>query len=139
MQMSLANMSLLRRASGRALGICLVLLFAVVGTVGARADRCPAAADEIATDRPDVTNSSVVVPSGSIQSENGVLSYWWICQPTPHPFEGWEVQGFPTYPQQSSGTSARCQERSTLLWFSAWGSRPAQSIWRVAAHSHICK
>ena len=65
-------MSLLRRVSGRTLLMCLVLLFAVVGTIGARADGCPTASDEIATDRPDVTNSSVVVPSGSIQSENGV-------------------------------------------------------------------
>jgi hypothetical protein len=70
--MSLTIMSLLRRASGRTLRICLVLLFAVVGTIGARADGCPTASDEIATDRPDVTNSSVVVPSGSIQGENGV-------------------------------------------------------------------
>jgi hypothetical protein len=70
--MSLTIMSLLRRVSGRTLRICLVLLFAVVGTIGARADGCPTATDAIATDRPDVTNSSVVVPSGSIQSENGV-------------------------------------------------------------------
>jgi len=27
---------------------------------------------EIATDRPDVTNSSLVVPTGSLQNENGV-------------------------------------------------------------------
>src|SRR5215468_12315106 len=39
---------------------------------GARADGCPTPADEIATDRPDVTNSSLVVPVGSFQSENGV-------------------------------------------------------------------
>jgi Putative MetA-pathway of phenol degradation len=38
----------------------------------ARAESCPTAKDEIATDRPDVTNSSVVVPVGSLQSENGV-------------------------------------------------------------------
>ena len=36
------------------------------------ADGCPTAADEIATDRPDVTNSSLVVPLGSLQAENGV-------------------------------------------------------------------
>ena len=65
-------MSLLRRVSGRTLRICLVLLFAAVGTIGARADGCPTATDEIATDRPDVTNSSVVVPPGSLQNENGV-------------------------------------------------------------------
>lgn len=32
----------------------------------------PTVKDEIATDRPDVTNSSIVVPVGSFQSENGV-------------------------------------------------------------------
>jgi hypothetical protein len=58
--------------SGRTLRICLVLAYAVLGTVGARADGCPTGKDEIATDRPDVTNSSVVVPAGSLQSENGV-------------------------------------------------------------------
>jgi hypothetical protein len=58
--------------SARTLWICLVLAYAVLGTVRARADSCPTAKDEIATDRPDVTNSSVVVPAGSLQSENGV-------------------------------------------------------------------
>ncbi|WP_283848237.1 transporter [Bradyrhizobium sp. NAS80.1] len=38
----------------------------------ARAGECPSSQSEIATDRPDVTNSSLVVPAGSIQSENGV-------------------------------------------------------------------
>ena len=38
---------------------------------GARADGCPKATDDIATDRPDVTNSSLVVPVGSLQDENG--------------------------------------------------------------------
>jgi Putative MetA-pathway of phenol degradation len=46
--------------------------FAVLGAVDARADSCPTARDEIATDRPDVTNSSLVVPVGSLQSENGI-------------------------------------------------------------------
>lgn len=36
------------------------------------AEDCPSAATDIATDRPDVTNSSVVVPQGSLQSESGV-------------------------------------------------------------------
>jgi Putative MetA-pathway of phenol degradation len=36
------------------------------------AESCPTAKDDIATDRPDVTNSSLVVPTGSFQSENGV-------------------------------------------------------------------
>lgn len=34
-------------------------------------DRLPLAGDELATDHPDVTNSSLVVPFGSFQSENG--------------------------------------------------------------------
>jgi Putative MetA-pathway of phenol degradation len=58
--------------SGRALRVCLVLAYAILGTVGARADGCPTAKDAIATDRPDVTNSSLVVPAGSLQSENGL-------------------------------------------------------------------
>jgi Putative MetA-pathway of phenol degradation len=37
-----------------------------------RAGECPTSAAEIATDRPDVTNSSLVVPQGSLQSENGI-------------------------------------------------------------------
>jgi Putative MetA-pathway of phenol degradation len=36
------------------------------------AGECPNAGSEIATDRPDVTNSSLVVPVGSLQSENGI-------------------------------------------------------------------
>ena len=85
--MPLTNISLHQRASvdsrhprspikvsmgGRTLRIFLVLAYAVLGTVGARADGCPTAKDAIATDRPDVTNSSLVVPVGSLQSENGV-------------------------------------------------------------------
>ena len=49
------------------------LLLAVLASAPARAaDPCPTSADEIATDGPDVTNSSVVVPYGSLQAENGV-------------------------------------------------------------------
>jgi hypothetical protein len=33
---------------------------------------CPTSADVIATDRPDTTNSSFVIPYGSLQAENGV-------------------------------------------------------------------
>jgi len=80
MEMPLTKILLLQRASvgikvsmsGRIPRIFLVLAYAVLGTVGARADGCPTAKDEIATDRPDVTNSSLVVPVGSLQSENGV-------------------------------------------------------------------
>jgi Putative MetA-pathway of phenol degradation len=38
----------------------------------ASTDTCPKATSEIATDRPDITNSSLVVPEGSFQSENGI-------------------------------------------------------------------
>jgi hypothetical protein len=52
---------------------CLLsALVAILAAVEARADTCPTARDEIATDRPDVTNSSLVVPMGSLQGENGV-------------------------------------------------------------------
>src|SRR5579863_9479894 len=49
----------------------VVAAFALTAT-DARADSCPQATEEIATDRPDVTNSSIVVPVGSLQNENGV-------------------------------------------------------------------
>jgi Putative MetA-pathway of phenol degradation len=45
---------------------------AVFGAFEAQAEGCPTAKEEIATDRPDVTNSSLVVPAGSLQNENGV-------------------------------------------------------------------
>ena len=45
---------------------------ACLGTTAAAADRCPQGGSEIATDRPDVTNSSLVVPAGSLQVENGI-------------------------------------------------------------------
>jgi Putative MetA-pathway of phenol degradation len=51
---------------------CLASAFAILAAGEAWADACPTAKDEIATDRPDVTNSSIVVPTGSLQSENGV-------------------------------------------------------------------
>src|SRR5216684_672276 len=56
----------------RTLQICLLSAFAVLGAVDAQAEGCPTATDQIATDRPDVTNSSIVVPVGSLQSENGI-------------------------------------------------------------------
>ena len=58
--------------SGRTLQACWLSALAILVSVEARADGCPTAKDEIATDRPDVTNSSLVVPVGSLQSENGV-------------------------------------------------------------------
>jgi Putative MetA-pathway of phenol degradation len=58
----------------RPCGVVIVGLLAVpVGAaVAAAADTCPQPGSEIATDRPDVTNSSLVVPQGSFQQENGV-------------------------------------------------------------------
>jgi hypothetical protein len=55
--------------------ISYVLLSAALLTGAAQAlaaGACPTSADAIATDRPDVTNSSFVVPYGSLQAENGV-------------------------------------------------------------------
>jgi hypothetical protein len=53
------------------LAIALLTLLIYHSTIAARADSCPTARDEISTDRPDVTNSSLVVPAGSLQIENG--------------------------------------------------------------------
>ena len=52
----------------------ILLLSALAGgpRLARGADNCPTAADEIATDRPDVTNSSLVVPLESLQAENGM-------------------------------------------------------------------
>jgi hypothetical protein len=49
-----------------------LLVIPLANAYMARADNCPTSADEIATDRPDVTNSSLVVPLHSVQAENGV-------------------------------------------------------------------
>jgi hypothetical protein len=61
-------------SSLRSLVCCTLLLSALAGGMRTAhgADGCPTAGDEIATDRPDVTNSSLVVPLGSLQAENGV-------------------------------------------------------------------
>lgn len=50
----------------------LVLLFTAAAPALSQAGECPTSASEIATDRPDVTNSSLVVPVGSLQGENGI-------------------------------------------------------------------
>ena len=55
------------------LQICALAILAVAFiNIPARAQDCPTSADPIATDRPDVTNSSLVVPTGSLQAENGI-------------------------------------------------------------------
>jgi hypothetical protein len=51
--------------------LLLTTLVTCLAKAGA-ADLCPTSADQIATDRPDVTNSSLVVPYGSLQAENGI-------------------------------------------------------------------
>jgi hypothetical protein len=52
--------------------IIVATLLVCHSTISAKAGSCPSIKDEIATDRPDVTNSSVVIPPGSLQIENGV-------------------------------------------------------------------
>jgi hypothetical protein len=53
--------------------ICVLLALATGSTCSdAHAEGCPTNSDPIATDRPDVTNSSLVVPTGSLQAENGI-------------------------------------------------------------------
>lgn len=51
--------------------LLLALALAVWQAPAAMAERCTAS-PEIETDRPDVTNSSLVVPFGSLQNENGI-------------------------------------------------------------------
>src|SRR6476660_536892 len=68
---------LISRATERFGGVvllarCLLLCALILSSTEARSEGCPTAKDEIATDRPDVTNSSLVVPTGSLQNENGV-------------------------------------------------------------------
>jgi len=62
------------------------LSLSVLGT-SASADQCPQTGSPIETDRPDVTNSSLVVPQGSFQNENGVD---FIQRSGGHEFEGTE-------------------------------------------------
>ena len=58
-------------SAGKLATVVLTLL-AYQSTITAKAESCPTTKDEISTDRPDVTNSSLVVPTGSLQIENGV-------------------------------------------------------------------
>lgn len=54
--------------------LCALFALVCIGISSASAanDGCPQSAAEIATDRPNVTNSSLVVPTGSLQNENGL-------------------------------------------------------------------
>jgi hypothetical protein len=56
----------------RFLGTLLGFLALPAAVIEAAADFCPQPGSEIATDRPDTTNSSLAVPQGSLQQENGV-------------------------------------------------------------------
>jgi Putative MetA-pathway of phenol degradation len=63
-----------RRCLMRLLGLAALigLSLSILGASAASADQCPQKESPIKTDRPDVTNSSEVVPQGSFQSENGI-------------------------------------------------------------------
>jgi len=66
-------LSHLARISMRMLKLVLLGGFlASFGTSGAAANECTQPSQPIETDRPDVTNSSIVVPFGSLQNENGI-------------------------------------------------------------------
>jgi len=53
-------------------GVLLAAMLMAESRLAFAADGCPTSSSEISTDRPDVTNSSRVVPYGSLQVENGV-------------------------------------------------------------------
>src|SRR5271155_276990 len=59
-------------------GALLTAAFCGAPGGGALADGCPDPSQDIVTDRPSVTNSSLVVPMGSLQAENGVN---WTTRP----------------------------------------------------------
>lgn len=69
-------MSGLKSSASNFATVILIATLAVIALVGpARAasdDGCPTPSDEIVTDRPNTTNSSIVVPYGSFQVESGV-------------------------------------------------------------------
>jgi hypothetical protein len=59
----------------RRIGVPLSIVVASCTLAAKRApaaDACPDASQDIVTDRPSVTNSSLVVPTGSLQDENGI-------------------------------------------------------------------
>jgi Putative MetA-pathway of phenol degradation len=62
-----------QRVPERRNNLCILAIASCfITTRPAAAEECPAPGSEIATDRPDVTNSSLVVPAGSLQLENGI-------------------------------------------------------------------
>lgn len=52
--------------------VLVAATLAAFGASAAVADECPQPNKPIETDRPDITNSSSVVPVGSLQNENGI-------------------------------------------------------------------
>src|SRR3984957_6427175 len=50
----------------------IVVFLSILDASAAFADQCPQKESPIETDRPDVTNSSLVVPQGSFQDESGI-------------------------------------------------------------------
>jgi hypothetical protein len=68
--MSQASLAKLCRSTSAAVLFVVTLITPASPTFAA--DGCPNSSDEISSDRPDVTNSSVVVPYGSLQVENCV-------------------------------------------------------------------
>jgi hypothetical protein len=66
-----------------------LLLIILMGTVTQSAARgCPTSADDIGTDRPDVTNSPLTVPRGSFQVESGVT---WTTENGSHMLDATET------------------------------------------------
>src|SRR5450631_2265101 len=59
----------LLRSAGKLLAIPALVVSAMTGIA---AEECTQTSAPIETDRPDTTNSSVVVPVGSFQNENGI-------------------------------------------------------------------
>ncbi len=107
------------------LATALLTLLIYHSTISTKADDCPTTKDEICTDRPDVMNSSVVVPAGSLQIENGInssgrdgsrfvdgtntrlragiancLEFLWTCQRTLQMSAVSKVLGFPMLRQR---------------------------------------
>jgi hypothetical protein len=66
-------------------GGLLVAVWCGMPWADASADGCPDASQDIVTDRPSVTNSSIVVPAGSLQMENGIN---WTAHPSQDTLDG---------------------------------------------------
>jgi hypothetical protein len=75
----------MRRPEARLGGLLLAASWCGAAATAAYADGCPDASQDIVTDRPSVTNSSVVVPAGSLQMENGIN---WTAHPGQDALDG---------------------------------------------------